>query len=114
MAGQCSQGEVTLEAVGWSSVREGMCALCDVWVILGAVQRGAISRLLAKISEAEAMMHQVCTCVFVHVFVWCGGGGCVGVCVCVCTFNTCMVLCSLHVCSLMCQIQCMCVLPIIS
>ena len=44
-----------------------VCALCDVWVILDAVQRGAISRLLAKINEAEAMMNQVCTCVFVHV-----------------------------------------------
>ena len=90
-------GRSDARAVGWSSVSEGVCALCDVWLILGAVQRGAISRLLAKISEAEAMMHQVCTCVFVHVFVWCGGGGCVGVCVCVCTFNTCMVLCSLFV-----------------
>ena len=30
--------------------------------MLGTVQRGAISRLLTKINEAEAMMNQVCLC----------------------------------------------------
>ena len=75
---------MTLEWLGGPQSVHCVCSLCDVWVILGAVQRGAISRLLAKISEAEAMMNQVCTCVFVYVCV-CGGGGCVcGVCVCVC------------------------------
>ena len=39
-----------------------MCVLCDVRVMLGTVQRGAISRLLTKINEAEAMMNQVCVC----------------------------------------------------
>ena len=62
-------GKSDTRVVGWSSVSERVCSLCDVWVILGAVQRGAISRLLAKINEAEAMMNQVCTCVFVHVYV---------------------------------------------
>ena len=46
-----------------------MCVLCDVRVMLGAVQRGAISRLLTKINEAEAMMNQVCVCVCVRVCV---------------------------------------------
>ena len=58
-----------LEWLGGPQSVHCVCSLCDVWVILDAVQRGAISRLLAKINEAEAMMNQVCTCVFVHVCV---------------------------------------------
>ena len=62
-------GKSDARVVGWSSASERVCSLCDVWVILGTVQCGAVSRLLAKINEAEAMMNQVCTCVFVHVCV---------------------------------------------
>ena len=78
-----------LEWLGGPQSVHCVCSLCDVWVILGAVQPGVVSRLLAKINEAEAMMNQVCTCVFVHVCV--GGRLCVwGVCVCVCECSVCV------------------------
>ena len=82
-----------LEWLGGPQSVHCVCSLCDVWVILGAVQRGAISRLLAKINEAEAMMNQVCTCVCV---VWreeavCVWGLCAGVlCGCVSVVLVCV------------------------
>ena len=62
-------GKSDARVVGWSSVSALCVFIVRCVVILDAVQRGAISRLLAKINEAEAMMNQVCTCVFVHVCV---------------------------------------------
>ena len=79
--------------------REGMHALTHVCFVscsciaLYCVQRGAISRLLTKINEAEAMMHQVCVCVCVC--------ACVRACVCACgvQYPTCgMMPCVVRVC----------------
>ena len=80
---------MTLEWLSGPQSVHCVCSLCDVWVILDAVQHGAISRLLAKINEAEAMMNQVCTCVFVHMCVVRRGRLCVCGSVCMCVSVVC-------------------------